>query len=68
MKLLLQDGEAIELLAEASTLLGQARVPADVCKALAMARLTALRKPDGAVRGIATGDMFRRLVCQGVGQ
>ena len=62
MKLLLQDGEAIELLAEASTLLGQARVPADVCKALAMARLTALRKPDGGVRGIATNDMFRRLV------
>ena len=27
-----------------------------------MARLTALRKPDGGVRGIATGDAFRRLV------
>ena len=62
LKLLLQDGEAIELLAEASTLLAQARVPADVCTALAMARLTALRKADGGVRGIATGDMFRRLV------
>ena len=62
LKLLLLDGEAIELLAEASTLLAKARVPVDVCRALAMARLTALRKPDGAVRGIATGDMFRRLV------
>ena len=62
LKLLLQDGEAIELLAEASTLLAQARVPADVCKALAMARLTALRIADGGVPGIATGDMFRRLV------
>ena len=27
-----------------------------------MASLTALRKPDGGVRGIATGDVFRRLV------
>ena len=62
LKLLLQDGEAIELLAEAATHLAQAGVPEEVRKALAMARLTALRKPDGGVRGIATGDTFRRLV------
>ena len=62
LKLLLQDSEALELLAEACTLPAQAPVPTEVCKALAMARLTALRKPDGGVRGIATGDTFRRLV------
>ena len=62
LKLLLQDVNAIELLAEAATQLAQARVPADIPPALAMARLTALRKPDGGVRGIATGDVFRRLV------
>ena len=62
LKLLLQDGEAIELLAKAATHLAQAGVPEEVRKALAMARLTALRKPDGGVRGIATGDTFRRLV------
>ena len=28
----------------------------------ALARLTALSKPDGGVRGIATGNVFRRLV------
>ncbi|CAE7942855.1 unnamed protein product, partial [Symbiodinium sp. KB8] len=56
------EGEAIELLAEACALLAQACVPTKECKALAMARLTALRKPDGGVRGIATGDTFRRLV------
>ncbi|CAE7416640.1 unnamed protein product, partial [Symbiodinium pilosum] len=56
LKLLLQDVNAIELLAEAATQLAQARVPADIPPALAMARLTALRKPDGGVRGIATGD------------
>ena len=38
LKLLLQDSEALELLAEACTLLAQARVPTEVCKALAMAR------------------------------
>ena len=27
-----------------------------------MSRLTALRKPHGGVRGMATGDVFRRLV------
>ena len=31
---------------------------------LALARLTALRKPGGGVRGIATGDCFRRLVAR----
>ena len=62
VKLLLQDSESLELLADACTLLAQARVPTEVCKALAMARLTALRKQDGGVRGIATGDTFRRLV------
>ncbi|CAE7502325.1 unnamed protein product [Symbiodinium natans] len=36
----------------------QARVPADVCKA----RLTALRKADGGLRGIARGDGRCRLV------
>jgi len=36
-------------------------VPADVAPALALARLTALRKPNGGVRGIATGDVFCRL-------
>ena len=50
------------MLAEAATHLAQARIPPDIAAGLAMARLTALRKPDGGVRGIATGDVFRRLV------
>ena len=64
LKLLLQDLEALELLAEAATHLAQAHVPADVVAGLAMARLTALRKPDGGVRGIATSDVSRRLVAR----
>ena len=42
--------------------MANAQVPANVVPGLALARLTALRTPDGGVRGIATGDVFRRLV------
>ena len=62
LKLLLQDVTALELLAHACTRLANAQVPADVVAGLAMSRLTALQKPGGGVRGIATGDCFRRLV------
>ena len=55
------DLEALELLAKAATRLAQARLPPDIAAGLAMAWLAALRKPDGGVRGIATGDVFRRL-------
>ena len=64
LKLLLQDIPAQELLAHAATQLARARVPAEVAAAVAMARLTAFQKPDGGVRGIATGDAFRRLVAR----
>ena len=62
LKLLLPDLPAGELLAHTATQLARARVPQEVALAVAMARLTALRKPDGGVRGIATVDAFRRLV------
>ena len=42
--------------------MARAQVPETVAHGIAMARLTALSKPDGGVRGIATGDVFRRLV------
>ena len=42
--------------------MANAQVPANVVPGLALARLTALRKPDGGVHGIATGDVFRCLV------
>ena len=54
----------MELLADAATLLARAHVPPEIQTALAMARLTALRTPDGGVPGIAAGDAFRRLVCR----
>ena len=62
LQLLLQDAEGLELLAYAGTCLARAEVPSEVVAALALARLTALSKPNGGVRSIATGDTFRRLV------
>ena len=68
LKLLLPDAEAVELLAEAANYLARAPVPAVIRTALAMARLAALRKPDGGVRGLATGDAFRRLVARALAE
>ena len=58
----LEDEKILELLAEAAGRLARAEVPEVVAQALRQARLTALRKPDNGVRGIATGDTLRRLV------
>jgi len=60
-KTLLADEEALDLLAVAVTRLAAADLPAPALAALRLARLTALQKPDGGVRGIAAGDAFRRL-------
>ena len=57
-KLLLDDPAA----AFAVNCLAQADVPPVIVQALSLSRRTALRKPGGGVRGIATGDVFRRLV------
>ncbi|CAE7397509.1 unnamed protein product, partial [Symbiodinium pilosum] len=59
-KLLLSDADGLELLMHAASVLAQARVPPAVAAALALARMTALQKPDGGVRGIATADVFCR--------
>ena len=37
-------------------------MPSEVAAGIALTCITALRKPGGGVRGIATGDVFRRLV------
>ena len=59
-KALFADEEALDLLAVAVTRLAAADLPASALAALRLPRLTALQKPDGGVRGIATGDAFRR--------
>ena len=54
----------MELLFEAITSLARANVPVEIADVLMGARLTALTKPDGGVRGIATGSSLRQLVAR----
>ena len=61
LKVLLDETDIFELLFDAVTSLAQARVPASISKVLTSARLTAVTKKDGGVRGIATGCSLRRL-------
>ena len=39
-------------------------IPSEVLEGLRLGRMTALRKPDGGVRGITVGDIIRRLVAR----
>ena len=60
----LDDDSLLHRLYQASNALAKAEVPQEIAEALVSARLTALRKPQGGVRGIATGTAFRRLVAR----
>ena len=62
-KLLLADEEALAQ-CRGCHVARQRDVPEEALSALALARLTALQKPGGGTRGIATGDAFRRLVAR----
>ena len=64
LRILLDDVVTTELLFEACTSLSQAMLPSEISAALMSARLTAFTKPDGGVRGIATGCTLRRLVAR----
>ena len=68
LKPLLESELTMDLLGYAAGQLAAARIPADISTALGLCRLTALRKPAGGVRGIATGDVFRRLVTRTIAQ
>lgn len=62
MKIVLDDEDTSALMHQAVLYLARAQVPATIAAALMSARMTALVKPNGKVRGIATGTAFRRLV------
>ena len=46
----------------------RAEIPSDVLTLLKMGRVTALRKPNGKIRGIVIGDIMRRLVARTIAQ
>ena len=59
------DSEAdSELLVQVASKLAVGDVPDEVIDGIRVGRLTALAKPDGGVRGIVNGDIFRRLVAR----
>ena len=64
LKILMDEMDVFDLVFEAASSVAQGRVPADIQGPLMSARLTALSKDDGGVRGIATGCTFRRLVAR----
>ena len=51
-----------------ATDLARADIPLPILTALRMGRLTALQKPTGGVRGVVTGEVFRRLVARSIAQ
>ena len=53
-----------ELLSQAASILAQGTIPREVLDGMRLGRLTALNKPDGAVREIVVGDVMRRLVAR----
>ena len=63
-KVCLDDHEGLKLLLSATEDFAKAAVPDSVFKAFMVARMTALQKPDGSIRGIATGTVFRRLLAK----
>ena len=64
LKVCLDDHESLALLTVAAEDFAKAAVPPCVFKAFMSARMTALSEPDGGIRGIATGTVFRRLVAK----
>ena len=60
----LEDAETTHLLHRAAEDLARAEAPQAITRAFMAAYMTALQKPDGSVRGIATGTTFRRLVAR----
>ena len=59
---MLESGPDTELLATFADTFAKGEVPQEIVNALRMGRMTVLRKPDGGVRGIVVGDVFRHLV------
>ena len=62
--LLLRNPRDSELLCQLATEVARAELPADIVKVIRMGRMTALKKPQGGVRGIVVGDIMRRLVAR----
>ena len=68
LRLLLDDPADGALLHRAAERLANADVPEQVLAAVRLGRMVALRKPNGRVRALVVGDVFRRLVARALAQ
>ena len=68
LRIVLDSPSCTSLLCEAASQLAQGHIPDEVVRAIRLGRLTALQKPDGGVRGIVVGDVFRHLVARTIAQ
>ena len=62
LQALIDDKDCSSLLCDATEQLARGEVPAEIAAGIRLGRLTALRKANGRVRGIVTGDVLRRAV------
>ena len=61
---LLDDWSSMQVLVKVAEMFAQAEIPESVVQIVKLGRLTALSKPDGEVRSIVAGDVFRKLVAR----
>ena len=64
LKILLDSAPGSSSLGDVTTLFARGQLPGDILTAVRVGRMTALQKPDGGVRCIVLGDVFRRLVAR----
>ena len=68
LRLMLDDPGDFSLLHQAALRFANADVPAPILAAARLGRIVALRKPNGRVRALVVGDVFRRLVARTLAQ
>ncbi len=64
LQALLGDESCSELLRIAAQKVGPVEIPKSASAVLRMGRLTALRKPNGRVKGVVATEILRRLVAK----
>ena len=65
---MLDDEHATQSFVTVANQLANAQIPQEARRAIGLGRITALQKPNGRVRGIVVGDLFRRLVARCLAQ
>ena len=65
---LVESDHDMEIFCSFATIFSQGHMPRGVLEGLRLGRVTALRMPDGGIRGIVVGDIVRRLIARTIAQ